>query len=174
MNHLEQLVSEWLQFNGYFVRTSVLVGRRAKGGYDGELDVVALNHATGHALHVECSLDALSYERREPRFAAKFERGRRHIGDVFPASLLTSPLDQVALLHFGSSARGKIGGARIVSGKDFVQEILNGLRGTSSAKSAVPTVYPLIRTLQLAQEVSPKAQPRARLIPAQDEQPVEA
>jgi hypothetical protein len=37
MNHLEQLVAEWLQYNGYFVRLSVQVGGRARGGYEGEL-----------------------------------------------------------------------------------------------------------------------------------------
>ena len=33
MNHLEQLVAEWLQYNGYFVRVSVPVGPRPKGGF---------------------------------------------------------------------------------------------------------------------------------------------
>ncbi len=68
VNHLEQLVSEWLQYNGYFVRVSVQVGARARGGFEGELDVVALNPVTQHLLHVECSLDALSAEKREERF----------------------------------------------------------------------------------------------------------
>jgi hypothetical protein len=52
VNHLEQLVSEWLQYNGYFVRVSVQVGARARGGFEGELDVVALNPVTQHLLHV--------------------------------------------------------------------------------------------------------------------------
>ena len=42
-NHLEDLTAEWLEFNGYFVRKSVLVGRRDKGGWEGELDVVAVH-----------------------------------------------------------------------------------------------------------------------------------
>jgi hypothetical protein len=34
---LEQLVAEWYEFQGYFVRRNVRVGRRLKGGHDGEL-----------------------------------------------------------------------------------------------------------------------------------------
>jgi hypothetical protein len=33
MNHLEALTAEWLNYNGYFVRTAVKVGKRAKGGW---------------------------------------------------------------------------------------------------------------------------------------------
>jgi len=43
MNHLEQLVAEWLQYKEYFVRVSVPVGPRSQGGFEGELDVVGIN-----------------------------------------------------------------------------------------------------------------------------------
>lgn len=32
MNHLGQLVSEWYEFHGYFVRRNVAVGKRPIGG----------------------------------------------------------------------------------------------------------------------------------------------
>jgi hypothetical protein len=57
MNHLETLTAEWLNYNGYFVRTAVRVGKRSLGGYVGELDVVAFHPALLHFLHVECSVD---------------------------------------------------------------------------------------------------------------------
>ena len=40
MNHLEQLVGEWYEYNGYFVRRNVRVEKRLKGGFEGELDVL--------------------------------------------------------------------------------------------------------------------------------------
>ena len=40
-NFLEQLVREWYEYQGYFVRQNVNVGKRAKGGYECELDIVA-------------------------------------------------------------------------------------------------------------------------------------
>jgi hypothetical protein len=64
MNHLEELTKQWLEYNGYFCRTTVRVAKRAKGGWDGELDVVAFHPDRDHFLHVECSLDAWSWDKR--------------------------------------------------------------------------------------------------------------
>jgi hypothetical protein len=59
-NFLEQLVAEWYEFNGYFVRRNVLVGRRSRGGYECELDVVAFNPEEKHLVHIEPSVDQRS------------------------------------------------------------------------------------------------------------------
>ena len=65
MNHLEQIVGEWYEYSGYFVRRNVLVGKRSKGGYEGELDIVAFNPQTDHLVHIEPSLDADAWGRLE-------------------------------------------------------------------------------------------------------------
>lgn len=166
MNHLEQLVAEWLQFNGYFVRVSVPVGPRPKGGFEGELDVVGVNLSRGHLLHVECSLDALSHEKREARFAAKFERGRRYVGQVFEGIPVPDQLDQVVLLQFSSGAMRTLGGGRLVVVHELVHEILDGLKGTSPRSGAVSSNLPLLRTLQLAADAVPRGQTEHRVIPA--------
>jgi hypothetical protein len=157
MNHFEQLVAEWLQYNGYFVRTGVQVGRRPQGGYAGELDVVGVHLGKGRLNHIECSLDALSWKDRERRFAGKFERGRRFIGEVFDGVALPPNLEQVALLQFAGGARAELAGARVVTGVQLVHEIMRGLAHTSPASGAVPTAFPLLRTLQLAREAQPNA-----------------
>ena len=41
MNFLEQLITEWYGYKGFFVRNNVKYGKRAGGGYEGEMDVVA-------------------------------------------------------------------------------------------------------------------------------------
>jgi hypothetical protein len=33
-NYLEQLVAEWYEYKGYFVRRNILVGRLPKGGFE--------------------------------------------------------------------------------------------------------------------------------------------
>lgn len=55
-NYLEQLVAEWYEYQGYFVRRNILVGKRDKGGHECELDVVAFNPETQHLVHVEPSM----------------------------------------------------------------------------------------------------------------------
>jgi hypothetical protein len=152
MNHLEQLIAEWLQYNGYFVRVSVPVGARAKGGFEGELDVVAIKLSTSHLLHIECSLDALAGAKREVRFAAKFERGRRYIREVFRGIAIPDDLEQVLVLQFASGKTRSIGGVRLVTVRELIHEIYDGLKGTSPQSSAVPSNLPLLRTLQLAMD----------------------
>jgi hypothetical protein len=54
-NHLEDLAAEWYQFQGFFVRRNVQVGKRLRGGYDCELDVVAFHPAERRLIHIEPS-----------------------------------------------------------------------------------------------------------------------
>ena len=57
-NYLEQLVAEWYEYQGYFIRRNVLVGKREQGGYECELDVVAFHPETKQLVHIEPSTDA--------------------------------------------------------------------------------------------------------------------
>ena len=151
MNHLEQLVAEWLQYNRYFVRTSVLVGPRPRGGFQGELDVVGIHLGRNHLIHVECSLDADSIATREKRFGDKFARGRKFITEVFAGLPVdAAKLDPVAVLQFPNKGLSQLGGGRLLHTRDLVHEIFEGLAGKSPASGAVPANLPLLRTLQLA------------------------
>lgn len=60
VNFLEQLVAEWYEFRGYFVRRNVRVGPLVKGGHESELDVVAFHPEKKRLVHVEPSMDAHS------------------------------------------------------------------------------------------------------------------
>jgi hypothetical protein len=154
MNHLEQLVAEWLQYNKYFVRVSVPVGPRERGGFEGELDVIGINLARHHLIHVECSLDALPAAKRQERFALKFERGRKYISNVFEGILLPKELEQIAVLQFTSGKIRSVGGARVVTVRELIHEINEGLKDTSPSRKAVSSNLPLLRTLQLAADAA--------------------
>jgi hypothetical protein len=149
MNHLEQLVAEWLSYNGYFVRTAVRVGKRPNGGHEGELDVVAFHPGRQHFLHVECSLDSDRIERREEKFALKFERGRRYASGLFAGLPISGPPDQVVVHTVASPAKRIIGGGRLVRTVDLVREIMEGLKDKTPLSGAVPDTFPLLRTIQL-------------------------
>ncbi len=78
-NYLEQLAAEWHEFRGYVVRRNVRVGKRAAGGHESELDVVAFNPKTRHLVHIEPSMDAQGWPDREKRLRKKFKAGRKYI-----------------------------------------------------------------------------------------------
>lgn len=65
-NFLEQLLREWYEYKGYFVRNNVLVGKLDKGGYATELDIVAFHPETKHVVHLEPSMDADSWVKGKP------------------------------------------------------------------------------------------------------------
>jgi hypothetical protein len=167
MNHLEVLTAEWLAYKGYFTRSAVRVGRRKKGGWDGELDVVGFNATLDHFVHVECSTDAKTWADREKMFLRKFRLGREHAGELFAGIQLPAKLDKV-VVHGYASAPNKhrsIGGGRLVTSQELAAEILNGIPTTMS-RSAIPETLPLMRTLQLSLAVGIRPDPPSvRLIP---------
>lgn len=167
MNHLEALTAEWLNYRGYFIRTAVKVGKRAKGGWGGELDVVGFNVSTQHFLHVECSIDAFSWSKREEHFKRKFLAGQRHARALFEGMVLPDELDQVVVHGYAGSPdkHRKLGGGRLVTSEELTAEIINGIPDTTRT-NAVPEFHALLRTLQFAKMAGAKVQaPAVRLIP---------
>lgn len=153
MNHLEQLVGEWYEYCGYFVRRNIQVGPRLKGGYECELDVVAFHPSKKHLIHIEPSMDANSWAVREQRYLKKFEAGRKFIPTIFDGVILPEQIDQVALFGFASNANVKtIGGGRVWTTAEFFAEIVSDLINKKIAKAAVPEQFPLLRTIQFACE----------------------
>ncbi|HEY4092164.1 MAG TPA: hypothetical protein VGN46_11655 [Luteibacter sp.] len=151
MNHLEQLVAEWYEFRGYFVRRNVQVGRRPNGGYDCELDVVAFCPTRQHLVHLEPSMDAHTWAVRELRYAKKFEAGRRHIPSLFGSLVLPESIEQIAVLGFASNANIKtLAGGRIQTTAELLAEITHEIGSRKIASAAVPEQYPLLRTIQFA------------------------
>ena len=165
MNHLEQLVAEWLQYRGYFVRMSVQVGPLPHGGFEGELGVVGFYPKGEHLLHVECSLDAESWAEKDRRFRTKFERGRKFAHKLFPGLSVPKTLDQVAVIQISGTDRREVGGHRLITVRDLVHEIFAGLEGKSPLKGAVPSNLPLLRTLQVAADAVKGTATERRLIP---------
>lgn len=151
MNFLEQLVSEWYAYRGYFVRTNVMVGPRPAGGYECELDIVAFDPESRETVHIETSMDALSWDKRRERYARKFALGRRYIPQLF--RFTDQPAKQVAVLGFPRTTRDVE-----LLGEDIdlylmprlVDEIAQKLAQTTVETGAVPETFPLLRAMQFA------------------------
>jgi hypothetical protein len=151
MNYLEQLVAEWYEYQGYFVRRNVLVGRRQNGGWECELDVVAFHPIERHLVHIEPSMDADPWVRREQRYARKFEAGRKYIPQLFSGIAVPEHIEQIALFGLGSKANHpELAGGQVWLISDLLERIVAVLKTRRVEKQAVPEQFPLLRTLQFA------------------------
>lgn len=152
VNHLETLVAEWYEFQGFFVRRNVQVGKRANGGYECELDIVAFHPERKELLHLEPSLDTDSWEKRELRYEKKFKAGRRHIPTLFLGIDVPAHIDQIALFVYGGGGRTSVGGGRVLFIRDFMATVHAGIRSRRVNSAAIPEGFPHLRTLQFACE----------------------
>ncbi len=152
-NYLEQLVAEWYEYQGYFVRRNVLVGKRDAGGHEGELDIVAFNPVKSHLVHIEPSMDADSWERREARYERKFETGEKYIRGLFPGFELPREIERIAFLVFASKKnRSMLGGGKIMLITELLRDIFATLRNKGLATDAVPEHLSILRSFQFVIE----------------------
>ena len=161
-NFLEQLVAEWYEYRGYFVRRNIKVGRRAAGGFESELDVVAFHPQRRHLVQIEPSMDTDSWEIREKRYTAKFAAGRRHIPDLFAGFPELPGLDQIAIFALASTKNHRtVAGGQIMSISDLMLEIRDnaewGVRHRRVDKVAVPEQFTILRSMQFAAHFWPQA-----------------
>lgn len=152
MSHLENLISEYYNWKGYLVKRNIKVGKLSHGGWEMELDVIAFDPHTGHLIHLEPSIDAHSWAKREERFTKKFTSARKYIlSEVFTWLDSNIEIEQVAVLISHPKGRDFLAGAKIVSIDELLAEIRRNVVACGIvAKNAIPEQYPLLRTLQLS------------------------
>ena len=149
-NYLEELAAEFYEYKGCFVRRNIRVNKRTKGGYEGELDVIAYNPEENIIYHIEATMDAGSWEKREKKYMKKFSIGKKAIPVVFKKVCKENPtIMQVILLGYGNKTNhNNLAGGKVVPIQDFLCEIITYLQGKDIYKEAVPENYPLLRTIQ--------------------------
>lgn len=160
MNFLEELVAEWYTHQGYFVRTNIKFGKRDKGGWMGEMDVVAFNAKTREFVHIEPSTDGDPWEERRERFRRKFDDAKKHYDDLFPFE--KKAVSCIAIASYSSEAKAsKLGpGIEVKSIPQFIREVSQELSQRSPHNEAVPEGLPLLRAMQLALHWGAKKQKR--------------
>lgn len=150
-NFLEQLIAEWYEFRGYFIRRNVHVGKRSKGGYECELDIVAFNPNNKDLVHIEPSMDSDSWAKREQRFAAKFSAGKKYIPTIFRGFDDLPEPRQIAVFVYGSDkSHTKIGSGTILHIRELMNEIKDDVKKRKIQNAAIPEQFVILRSLQFA------------------------
>ena len=152
MRHLESLIAEYLEWQGFLIRRNIKVGRRDKGGWEMELDVVGYHPEQNRILHYEPSIDALTWANRETRYEKKFTLGRKYMfAEVFKWLPNETRIEQIAVFYNHPKGRDKIAGATIMSIDELMAEIR--LKVTACGpmiSNAISEQYPLLRTIQMS------------------------
>jgi hypothetical protein len=151
MSHLESLIAEYFDWQGYIVRRNIKVGRLGHGGWEMELDIVGYDPTSNTVVHYEPSIDALNWGKREARYLKKFEAGRKYtFTEVFSWLPPETPLKQVAVFISRPREKNEIAGGILISIDELMSEIRAKVveRGPM-CRNAIPEQYPLLRTLQM-------------------------
>jgi hypothetical protein len=152
MNFLEQLSAEWYGYQGYFVRTNVKVNKRAKGGWDNELDVLAFWAQNGELVHIESTWDAEPWPKRKARFVTKkFVYSQSQYEEIVGAKI--PRVRKIALVGLGRSTKSDLNwgsGVEVLLIPNFIASVAKELAQKDPLKDVVPEGFPRLRAMQLA------------------------
>jgi hypothetical protein len=152
MSHLESLIAEYLEWQGYLIRRNMKVGRRPKGGWEMELDVVGYHPQLNKIVHYEPSIDALDWAERKARYVKKFQLAQKYMfTEVFSWLDSSTQVEQIAVFYDHPKGRDTIAGGKIMSIDELVAEIRAKVISCGPMISnAIPQQYPLLRTIQMS------------------------
>ncbi len=152
MSHLESLIAEYLEWEGFLIKQNTKVGRLAHGGWAMELDVVGFHPQTRALVHYEPSMDSNSWEKREKRYQKKFRLGREFIlKELFSWLPSDTDIEQIAVFASHPDGRDNIAGGRIISIDELMAEIKSKVMECGPLRrNAIPEQYPLLRTIQMS------------------------
>ncbi len=151
-NFLEELVAEWYEYNGHFVRRNVWYGNGPKGGRKGDMDVLAFNPKRKVFVHVEAdgSSDKLSIVLK--RLGNKFGTATSHYAQfvrgfkVEKAAVVTA----VAAIKKNCKLPKNMNAVTIMTCSELTVKIIKVLKGKNPNNAVIPESWPLLRAIQLA------------------------
>ncbi|MBU2541941.1 hypothetical protein KJ785_00055 [Patescibacteria group bacterium] len=160
MNFLEQLVAEWYEYQGYFVRRNIKFGGAAgksTGGHSGEIDVLAYLPKDNTLLHIETSSDYSSWSDRRKKFVSKKFTKLADAEYVRVLGLTPHNIRRIVIVSHSkkpSDVVWQTGGGDLIEIIDiptFISTILVELRKKRHAREiAVPEQLPLLRAMHYA------------------------
>jgi len=150
MNFLEQLVAEWYEYSGYFVRTNVRARKRSRGGWEAELDVLAFLPSENKLIHIEASGDAESWQKRKQSFLKKFVLNKSEYEGLVKTQIST--LCKVAVVGWSRKSKSDLNWGKdikVLLIPNFLEQIVTELCKHDLMSELVPEGYPILRTIQM-------------------------
>ncbi|NPA51438.1 MAG: hypothetical protein GXO22_00895 [Aquificae bacterium] len=156
-NFLEELIYEYFEFKNFFVKRNIKLRKRTRGGYDREIDILALCPRNNHLYHIESSFAADSWEQTILNFKnKKFDITQEEYANLIGLSADKIKIFKVAILLNVPKKNRKQKkedfkiktGAKLLSIGEFMRIVKHSIKFREPLKKAVPEKYPLLRTIQ--------------------------
>lgn len=157
MNFLEELVSEWYEYQRYFIIRNRTLNILPGGGYEGEIDILAYNPNNDEVIHIETSSDSKDWSARIKTFKEKFRWTIEEYRNVFGLPLSVTQINKMAVVSFSANPRGdtkirfeRETGATLITVPKLLTMIVNSLKNTLQTGLTIPENLHMLRAIQLA------------------------
>lgn len=154
MSWLEQLVREYYEVQGYWVRTNVRFGPRERGGYAGEADVLAFQREGSVLVHIEASMGAESWKNTKKKLKNKFDKAPPYYEEMFPHFPIER-IERIAVVGRTLAApKIEVPGVELITLGQFVQLVVSAVteKFKVAGTKCPPEQFPLLRTLFFAKK----------------------
>lgn len=151
MNVLEEIVAEWREYTGHFVRRNVRVTKLSHGGYGGELDILAYDPKTKTLEHWEPSSAAKTTAVWQAHYAKKFQAQESTYREVIPLPIRT--VRKIAVFKYTKKRGDAVElppGVEHMTIPSVMRQIRALLLTQDPLKKAIPEGFPLLRGMQLS------------------------
>ncbi len=155
-NFLEQLISEYFEYNGYFTKSNIKIRKRNRGGYDREIDILAYCPKNDYVYHIETSFALVGWEREIEIFKKKFDIKIVEYADILGLNPERIKIFKRAIIlevpkkdrknkkiEFQSKTD-----AKLLSIGEFMDIVKYKLQKFKPINKAVPQNLPLLRAIQ--------------------------
>ncbi len=151
-NVLEELAKEYYEYiKGYFVRMNVRFNKREKkGGYEGEIDILAYAPNERKLIHLECSMGAESNDKGFNNAKKKFPDNIDY-KSLYPINTLYfEKVEKIFIFKQTKNLNDIImpEGVTSVNLGAFIRKVYSSIN-TDIMNKIIPETYPLLRTMQL-------------------------
>src|SRR5215469_15422249 len=120
VNTIEQVIAEWYDLKGYFIRRNIIRPNAPRRGQS-DLDVVAFHPNTKHMIHIEGSTEVPNggWAAVKAKMERKFPLDRAYLGTLYP----NLPLEQLFVYYKPVPDEQLDGGIRVLAFPDLLSEI---------------------------------------------------
>jgi len=155
-NFLEELVAQWYEFKGFFIRRNIQFGVGTQGGREGEIDLLAFNPSTKEAIHIETAVPSLSYKEFGESHRKKFEGAEKYYKELLNPNINPNSVKKISIVHTSSIPRKdsiktfeSIAGSKLIHLSVLLDEIITELEKQDPKSHIIEESYSLLRMSQI-------------------------